>query len=116
VSPFDPIGALRVLTDHEVSFVVIGGVAGAAHGSPSVTQDLDICHDRSPENLERLADALRELGARLRGVADDAPFLLDTRTLEAGDHFTFVTQAGDLDCLGTPAGTRGYGDLEANAA
>jgi len=82
-----------------------------AHGSPTVTQDLDICPDRSPDNLEALAAALLDLHARLRGVTEDVPFVLDARTLEAGDHFTFVTDAGDLDVLGTPAGTGGYHEL-----
>jgi hypothetical protein len=31
--------------------------------------------------------------------------------LDAGDHFTFETNAGNLDCLGNPAGSRGYLDL-----
>ena len=38
------------------------------------------------------------------------------RVLRAGDAFTFVTDAGDLDILGTPAGTNGFEDLAANAA
>ena len=112
---FDPVGALRVLLDHGVRFIVIGGVAGAAHGSPLITQDLDICYDRSPENLERLAAALQQLHARLRGVDDDVPFILDAKTLKAGDHFTFLTDAGDLDIMGTPAGSAGYDDLAAEA-
>ena len=37
------------------------------------------------------------------------------RTLAAGDHFTFTTSAGPLDCLGTPAGTDGFPDLDAAA-
>ena len=45
----------------------------------------------------------------------DVPFLLDSRTLEAGDHFTFATDAGPMDCLGTPAGTDGSADLDASA-
>ncbi|MGQ0669380.1 MAG: hypothetical protein ACT4PO_06870 [Actinomycetota bacterium] len=115
MTAFDPIRAVSVLNEHGIRFVVIGGVAAAAHGSPSVTQDLDICYERSPENLGRLADALLELGARLRGVDDDVPFLLAAETLANGDHFTFSTDAGDLDCLGTPAGTTGYRELVANA-
>ena len=39
------------------------------------------------------------------------PFILDARTLRAGDSFTFETDAGDLDIIGTPAGTRGYDEL-----
>ena len=111
MSAFDPVRALQVLFDHGVQFVVIGGVAGATHGSPSVTQDLDICYARSPENLERLCTALDSIHAVLRGVEDDVPFLLEPETLETGDHFTFSTDLGDLDCLGIPAGTLGYDDL-----
>ncbi len=112
---FDPIAAIRVLHDHDVRFLLIGGVAGAAHGSPSVTQDLDICPESSPENLGRLADSLQAVHARLRGVDEDMPFLLDARTLAAGDHFTFSTDLGDLDCLLTPAGTEGFEDLSRDA-
>ncbi|HYH09860.1 MAG TPA: hypothetical protein VEK11_22620 [Thermoanaerobaculia bacterium] len=32
-----------------------------------------------------------------------------------GDSFTFDTDAGALDCLGTPSGTKGYADLVAGA-
>ncbi len=115
MTAFDPIGALRTLTDRGTSFVVVGGVAGATHGSPSVTQDLDICYERSPQNLGRLAEALRSINARLRGVSEDVPFRMDGETLAAGDHFTFITDVGDLDLLGVPAGTTGYDDLRANA-
>jgi hypothetical protein len=115
MAQFDPLGALRVLLAHDVRFIVIGGVAGAAHGSPLVTQDLDVCYDRSPDNLERLATALQQLHARLRGVEDEVPFILDAKTLKAGDHFTFITDAGDLDILGTPAGSAGYDDLASEA-
>jgi predicted nucleotidyltransferase len=115
MTAFDPLRALRVLTDHGVRFVVIGGIAGATHGSPSVTQDLDVCPERSSDNLARLAEALRSIHARLRGADEDVAFILDARTLAAGDHFTFATDAGDVDCLGVPAGTLGYDDLAAAA-
>jgi hypothetical protein len=105
---FDPVLALRTLIRHRVRFVVIGGIGGRLHGSPTVTRDTDICYERSPENLERLAEALRDLGARLRGVDDDVPLLSDAKTLAEGDHFTFVTRAGDLDVVGTPPGVGGF--------
>ena len=92
-------------------FVVIGGIAARLLGSPTVTRDTDICYERTPENLERLAAALEELGAKLRGVDEEVPFLLDAKTLAAGDHFTFETQAGDFDVLGTPAGVEGFDEL-----
>lgn len=112
---FDPIGILQVLADHDVEFIVIGGIAAGAQGSPSATVDIDICYARTETNLERLAAALRALDARLRGVDDDVPFLLGAATLRAGDHFTLTTLLGDLDLLGIPAGTSGYDDLVAGA-
>lgn len=114
---FDPVDALRVLLAHGVRFVLIGGLAGNARGSPVITGDLDLCYARDDENHQRLADALVELGAKLRGrgIPDDLPFHLDAQTLEAGDSFTFTTRAGSVDILGTPSGTAGYRDLAAGA-
>ena len=112
---FDPLACLRVLVKLGVRFVLIGGYAAALRGSPMMTGDVDICHARDRENLDRLAAALQSLHARLRGAAADVPFLLDARTLAAGDHFTFATDAGPIDCLGAPAGTDGFVDLDAAA-
>lgn len=112
---FDPVAALQILVAHDVDFVVIGGIAGRLWGSPTVTRDLDICYGRTPANLERLAAALKKMRVKLRGVSDDVPFLLDARTLAAGDSFTFKSDVGDVDCLGTPTGTGGYNDLRASA-
>jgi hypothetical protein len=112
---FDPVTALRTLLDRDVRFVLIGGFAGALRGSPLITGDLDICYARDDANLERLAETLRSLEARLRGAPPDVPFLLDARTLRAGDHFTFSTSVGPLDILGTPSGTKGFADLDPNA-
>jgi hypothetical protein len=114
--PFDPLGALRVLSAHGVRFVLIGGFAAALRGSPMITGDLDVCYARDDANLRALAAALQELGATLRGPSPDVPFLLDAATLKAGDHFTFSTTAGPLDVLGIPAGTDGFPDLEASAS
>ncbi|MDQ3990705.1 MAG: nucleotidyltransferase [Actinomycetota bacterium] len=113
---FDPAGSLRVLTGHGVRFVVIGGAAGALRGSPLLTGDLDICYERSDDNLERLAAALRELSATLRGAPEDVPFRLDARTLRMGDAFTFDTTQGPVDILGRPAGSDGYEALDRNAS
>jgi hypothetical protein len=112
---FDPIHALDVLVKHGIRFIVVGGVAGRVLGSPTITNDLDICYERRTENYEVLVEALRELGAELRGAPPGLPFQLDARSIKQGDCFTFTTAAGDLDCLGTPAGTRGYSDLLQNA-
>jgi hypothetical protein len=115
VSGFDPIRALGVLTRFHVRFIVIGGFAGRLWGSPTITNDIDVCADWAMDNLERLAAALVELRARLRGVEDDVPLLLDARTLKAGRNFTFMTDAGALDVLAEPSGRLPYEDLEGRA-
>ena len=112
---FDPLRALRTLTRHEVRYVVIGGLGARLYGSPSVTNDTDVCYQHTPANLDRLSAALRQLHAELRGADPDAPFQLDAKALAAGDHFTFTTDAGNLDILGTPAGVEGFDALEREA-
>jgi hypothetical protein len=113
---FRPVSILHALLDRRVRFVLIGGLAGAVRGSPVITGDVDICYARDRENLGRLADALRDLGARLRGARPDVPFQLDASALQAGDHFTFATELGSLDCIGAPAGTDGFADVDASAS
>jgi hypothetical protein len=114
-APFDPERTIAALSHHGVAFVVIGGIAGRAHGSPTVTGDLDVCYARTRANMAALAAALRDLHARLAGVDPRLPFVLDARTIELGDRFTFETDAGGFDVLGAPDGTSGYDDLAANA-
>jgi len=106
--PYDPLPVLRHLAAAGVDFVVIGGVAGGAHGSVYPTYDVDVAYARDDDNLERLAAALRELDARLRGAPPDVPFQLDARSLRAGANFTFETSLGSLDILGFPAGAPSY--------
>ncbi|MGH2686808.1 MAG: hypothetical protein ACRDJP_15185 [Actinomycetota bacterium] len=108
-----PIEGLGALVDHRVRFIVIGGFAAQLHGSSLLTKDTDVCYARDDENLERLTEALRDLRARLRGAPRDVPFVLDAKTLKMGDSFTFVTEVGAFDFLGTPSGIRGgYDELE----
>lgn len=112
---FDPLRIFRALNEAGVRYVVIGAFAGRILGSPTLTRDLDICHARDRANVDQLAMVLRGLHAHLRGVGEPVPFILDGRTLAAGDAFTFSTDAGDLDILATPQGTAGYDDLSRTA-
>lgn len=116
---FDPRRVVATLNRHEVAFIVVGGLAAVAHGSPLPTEDIDIAPQRSAENFERLADALRELGARLR-VSEDldgVPFPISSAFLTAQPHrLNLVTDAGDLDLTITPSGfPNGYDDLLAGS-
>lgn len=104
---------LELLTRAGVDFVLIGGLAGNAHGSVLPTFDLDIAYSRGSANLERLVSVLGELDVSLRGAPPDLPFQLDRRTLENGMNFTFDTRLGALDILGEPGGVSSYEDLRA---
>jgi predicted nucleotidyltransferase len=106
---------LRRLVDGGVDFVVIGGIAAIAHGSPQVTQDLDIAYATDEANLERLGTVLVALGATLCGVTDDVPFVPDGHTLRRTRMLTLDTSEGRLDLLAEPDGASGYAALRANA-
>lgn len=108
---------LRVLKKHDVRFIVIGAIAAIAQGYPLNTQDIDITPTRDPANLERLAAALRELGARLRVPTDEAgvAFPVDAQMLAGAEMWTLQTQHGDLDISYVPSGTQGYEDLRRDA-
>jgi hypothetical protein len=110
---FDPGALLDVLGAHDVDFVLVGGLAGIAHGSAYNTFDLDIVYARDALNLERLVASLRELGASLRGAPAGLPLQLDAVTLRSGMNFTFTTSFGPLDILGDAAGAPAYHELRA---
>jgi hypothetical protein len=88
---FDPIPMLETLAAADVDFVVIGGVAGGAHGSSYPTYDLDIAPAPFGENLARLQAAIRNLNSRAA-----ARYLL-------GSVRTHHTPHGPLDVFSTSA-------------
>jgi hypothetical protein len=108
---------LRVLDEHGVEFVVVGGIAARLRGAPLLTQDVDVTPATDRRNLERLAAALEDLGARLRTATepDGVPFPFDPGLLESATVWTLTTKHGDLDLVVSPAGTGGYRDLITDA-
>jgi hypothetical protein len=99
-------GFCGVLADHRVEFVVIGGVAARLHETGHATVDIDICPSSVPENLERLAEALRSVDARLRveGVPEGIPFDPHPQQLRQMSTLTLVTTHGPADLCFAPAG------------
>jgi sugar phosphate isomerase/epimerase len=106
---------LEALDRHGVEFLVIGGVAGLAHGSSYPTYDLDVIYARDASNLERLAAALVAIGVTLREAPADLPFTPDARTLANGANFAFDTEWGSFGILADAAGTRNYEAMPADA-
>ena len=104
-SAFDPDRILEALDRHGVEYVLVGGVAARVHGAGRATADIDCVPATNEENLQRLAGALADLGARLRvgGMSDEEarqlPLRLDAATLAAFGSSTWTTDAGPLDLL-----------------
>ena len=113
MSRFQPEAMLRTLEAHGVHYILIGGLAATLHGSPLRTGDANICPARDPENLERLAQALRQMDAKIRtaGEPDGLPFACDARFLRGVELLNLTTRFGDLALSLRPAGTAGYEDL-----
>lgn len=116
---------IEKLAEHEVTYIVIGGSAAVAHGSARATMDFDITPQWRADNLDRLAEALIAMGARLR-VEGDAPgsriivdFPISGQALAGFEVSAWRTRHGDLDIVsGTPtrAGTLAdYDDLSRKA-
>ncbi|MEO5588634.1 MAG: hypothetical protein ABIS03_03530 [Gemmatimonadaceae bacterium] len=94
-----------------VEYIIIGGVAATVHGSSRLTQDVDICYERTDANLDRLVRALRPLKPYLRGAPRGLPFEWSAATLRAGLNFTLTTTSGDIDLLGEVTGGGPYSRL-----
>jgi hypothetical protein len=116
LSALDLRSLLGLLHTREVRFVVIGGVAVAAHGYVRGTADLDLVPDPDPDNLKRVAEVLDELEATLP-TADDRRFSLasDLGVIRRGGNVTADTGFGGLDVVQRARGVPSYSQLAADA-
>ena len=99
---------LQLLNDAQVRYVVVGGLAMHLHGANNFTVDVDVSYARDTQNVTALVQALATKHARLRGVPEDLPFVLDTRTFRNVLNLTLETDLGDLDLLGEAAGVDSF--------
>lgn len=101
---------LVALADHEVDFVVVGGVAAIVEGAPVTTLDLDIVFAKDEANLRRLEKVLASLHARYR---DPAGRVIEPTFERLRDSVTnqLITDFGPLDALAEVGAGEGYGDL-----
>ncbi len=90
---------LRRLHDHQVEFVVVGGMAGIIHGSSIVTEDLDVCAPFTTENLSRLLAALQDSNPRHRMMTHRPPLSDDPDTLATFKNLYLQSDLGQLDIL-----------------
>jgi hypothetical protein len=96
------------LDEERIEFVVIGGLAAAAHGSRRVTDDVDICYSTTPANLKLLSTLLRVWEAYPRGIEKGLPFFMDERQIRVTPLMTLVTTEGMIDLLDIVKGVGNY--------
>lgn len=101
---------LAALVTSGIRFVVIGGVAATVQGSARFTNDIDLCYDVAPDNVERLVRLLTEWRAYLRSVEPGLPFILDARTFRTTPLMTLTTTMGAIDLLDHVPGVGAYAD------
>jgi hypothetical protein len=106
---------LQRLADSGVDFVVVGGFAGVLHGSALVTRDLDICAVLTPENVERLREALKDLDPRRRMTPQRLSFLLVPKAGETVNNLYLETDWGVIDILSSILGLGDFEALRSNA-
>jgi hypothetical protein len=97
-----------------VEFIVVGGAAAVLHGAPITTEDLEIVHRRSPENVARLKTLLDGLDAYVRELANRRLPPQESILLGEG-HVLLSTRLGPLDCLGTLIDGRGFEELASHS-
>ena len=101
----------RILNEHGVRFIVIGGWAGIIHGAARTTNDVDVVYARDPDNIRRLGEPLKPWSPYLHGAPPGLPFRFDEPTIRAGLNFTLTTSHGSVDILGEVAGGGTYEKL-----
>ncbi len=89
----------HVLARHGVEYILIGGMGGQIQGVPvGVTRDVDFTARQTEKNLERVVNALRDLGARVRIEGDSPHDVPLTKEFLAGMvSVQMVTDHGPMD-------------------
>ncbi len=87
---------LRLLHDHDVDYLLVGGFAVALHGYARTTADIDVWVSRNRENAERIVACLKEFGFDLPELTPDV-FLEPDRVVRMGNAPVRIEILTDID-------------------
>lgn len=113
----EPLDAQRILEElarQEVDFVLVGGLAAQTHGNTRMTNDVDVIPAPEPDNLARLAAALRALDARVLNPGHEETEI-EASMLPRATIWQFATRHGDIDVLHEAPGAAPYPELRERA-
>jgi len=113
--PLDLKELFRVLAEHGVDYLVIGGVAAQVHGRRRTTKDLDVTPAPDPENFERLAAALVALDAHPVELGSSAPTPTAEQLRVASIVPPLTTPHGELHILNEVPGATAYAGMRTRA-
>lgn len=97
---------IELLNENEVRYLVVGGYAVALHGHPRYTKDLDVWIGLSPENANKILDALKKFGFGSLGLKSE-DFLESDQIIQLGhppNRIDILTALKDMnfeDCYKT---------------
>jgi len=100
---------IELLIDNDVEFVLIGGFAAVVHGSTTLTQDIDICINFTPENCANLLNALKDTNPIYR--QNKEPITKDAGELCKFKNLYLLTDFGPLDVMGEISKLGKYEDI-----
>jgi hypothetical protein len=112
--PLDAERIFAVLDAHKVEYIVIGGIAVQVYGHVRMTNDVDLIPSPTPQNLERLAAALKELGARVLNPGSEH-LEIDAQMLPRATLWQLATRHGDIDVLHDAPGAAPFPQLRERA-
>ncbi|CAB1081331.1 hypothetical protein D1AOALGA4SA_8985 [Olavius algarvensis Delta 1 endosymbiont] len=101
---------LEGLVKAGIDFVLVGGLAAVVQGAPVTTMDVDIVHNRSPENIAKLLAFLKSIEAYHRRP-DDKMIAPKEGDISGMGHALFTTRLGALDVLAVIEEGHEYADL-----
>ena len=74
---------LRLLTSHNVKYLLVGGYAVGYHGYPRATGDMDIWIERSESNSKKIVSAFHDFGMTGAGISEHL-FLEKNKVIRMG--------------------------------
>ena len=101
---------LCALTEGNVQFILVGGLAAVLNGAPINTNDVDVVHSRDAANIARLLPVLESLDAIYR-IQPERRLRPTESYLVSSGHQNLVTRLGPLDLRGTIGRNLSYEDL-----
>lgn len=102
---------LKVLSDAQVEFVLIGGLAAFVHGSTRITEDVDVCAPLDSANLEKIVRALTPYHPVFRFHPKQPPMPADPGQLKGFHNLNLATDLVKIDILDEVTGIGGYEEV-----